>query len=77
MVRGSKTLTEDEARKQKGAKEALRRAADQLKTSEQVYENNLIACRKAGVPNTQIAKVLGVSEVAVRAYLKRRGVDAR
>lgn len=55
--------------------EALKRVVkthEQLRQAQLDYEEALLAAHAVGVRNTHIARKIGVTETAVRTYVKRR-----
>lgn len=50
----------------------LRRAKAALMDAEKQYSAAVIDCASVGLGNAKIARTVGVTETAIRSYLKRR-----
>lgn len=57
------------------ALERLKRAKAMLGEAEARYARAVVDCADLGLGNSKIARTVGVSETAIRAYLKRRGYE--
>lgn len=50
----------------------LRKRAEAMRAAREAYERALYAAREAQIPNTEIARTVGISEAGVRMFFKRR-----
>lgn len=53
---------------------ALLRAVKLRAEANALYKRSIINANKAGMSNVKIAKIVGVSETAIRLYRKRNGL---
>lgn len=52
----------------------LREARDARDQAALEYENSIVYATEQGWSNVKIAKILNISEAAIRQYKKRRGI---
>ena len=72
------TMTQVSERAEKDhALDELRHRSVELKQAKANYEVALWRAHHAKVPNTAIARALGLSEAAIRMYLKRNKKDLK